>query len=153
MASCVPIDSSSQFQDRFYPEELAMSQPKPARYAKPNGELIKSMLTTPPEEDGPFYAVNLMKYREHADYADGRSTALSGRQADDQYAPIDVLTRIGAEIVFIADVEQQTAGDDIVWDRIGIVRYPTRRLQVAADRCVAFGSRVAQTRASARRSS
>ena len=129
-----------------------MSQPKPARYAKPNGELIKSMLTTPPEEDGPFYAVNLMKYREHADYADGRSTALSGRQADDQYAPIDVLTRIGAEIVFIADVEQQTAGDDIVWDRIGIVRYPTRRLQVAADRCVAFGSRVAQTRASARRS-
>src|SRR5581483_5822121 len=29
--------------------------------------------------------------------------------------------------VFAADVERTLAGDDVAWDRVGIVRYPTRK--------------------------
>ena len=71
--------------------------------------------------------VNLMKYRETADYFDGRQSGISGRQADDMYSPIESLTAVGAEIVFVGDVEQQLLGDAPVWDRIAVVKYPTRR--------------------------
>jgi hypothetical protein len=85
------------------------------------------LATTGPDEDGPVWMVNLMKYREVADYADGRASTRSGREADDEYAPTEVLADIGAEVVFFADVDQQLLGDETVWDRIGVVKYPTRR--------------------------
>ncbi len=71
--------------------------------------------------------VNLMKYREAADYADGRESAISGREADDRYAPLGPLAAIGARAVFFADVEQQLLGAEPTWDRVGVVKYPTRR--------------------------
>jgi len=40
------------------------------------------LATTPPEADGPVWMVNLMRYRERAEYADGRETTLTGREAD-----------------------------------------------------------------------
>jgi hypothetical protein len=100
--------------------------------------MIGGWLRRPPEEDGPFWAVNLMKYREVADYADGRSgdgrsgdgrgEKISGREADDAYTPRESLAAIGAQIVFAANVETQLLGEAPVWDRIGVVRYPSRRL-------------------------
>ena len=33
----------------------------------------------------------------------------------------------GLELVFLADVEAQLVGEDQVWDRIAVVRYPSRR--------------------------
>ncbi len=75
--------------------------------------------------------VNLMRYREHAEYADGRETVLSGREADDQYTPLGPLAAVGAEIVFVADVEDQFIGEEPVWDRIAVVRYPTRASFIA----------------------
>jgi hypothetical protein len=85
------------------------------------------LATTPPDEDGPVWMVNLMKYREVADYADGRTSAISGREADDLYTPRESLAAIGAEIVFAGEVDQQLLGDSPVWDRVGVVKYPTRR--------------------------
>ena len=82
---------------------------------------------TSPDEDGPVWMVNLMSYREVAKYDDGREEKISGREADDRYSPVDVLTKIGAEVVFGADVDTQLLGDTPKWDRIGIVKYPTRR--------------------------
>jgi hypothetical protein len=82
---------------------------------------------TPPEEDGPVWMVNLMNYHEVAQYADGRDDAISGREADDRYSPVDVLTKIGAEVVFGGDVDTQLLGDSPKWDRVGIVKYPTRK--------------------------
>jgi len=81
----------------------------------------------PPEEDGPVWMVNLMRYRERAEYADGRPTDLTGREADDRYAPFGPFRTVGAELVFLSDVDQQLVGDDQQWDRIAVVRYPTRR--------------------------
>jgi len=80
-----------------------------------------------PDDDGPVWMVNLMRYRDEAVYADGRETDLTGRQADDRYAPFGPFRTVGAELVFLADVEEQLVGDDQVWDRIAVVRYPTRR--------------------------
>jgi hypothetical protein len=83
--------------------------------------------TIDPQDDGPIWMVNLMRYRERAVYADGRETDMTGKQADDTYAPLGPLATIGADLVFVSDVDQQLAGDDQTWDRIGVVRYPSRR--------------------------
>jgi hypothetical protein len=85
------------------------------------------LATVGPADDGPVWMVNLMRYRERAVYADGRDTDLSGREADDRYAPFGPFRTVGAELVFLADVEAQLVGDDQAWDRIAVVRYPTRQ--------------------------
>jgi hypothetical protein len=87
----------------------------------------RTLATTPPEDDGPVWMVNLMKYRDVAVYTDGRPSTISGREADDRYAPLSVLADLGAEVVFFGDVEHQLVGDEPTWDRIGVVKYPTRR--------------------------
>jgi uncharacterized protein (DUF1330 family) len=97
------------------------------RYGTIDREYGMRLATTPPEDDGPVWMVNLMKYREVADYGDGGGPAISGREADDLYTPIESLRAIGAEIVFAGDVDQQLLGDETVWDRVGVVKYPTRR--------------------------
>jgi hypothetical protein len=97
------------------------------RYGRVDHDYGIRLATTPPDDDGPIWMVNLMKYRDVADYADGRESTISGREADDIYAPLDVLADIGAEVVFAADVEQQLLGDAPAWDRIAIVKYATRR--------------------------
>ncbi len=97
------------------------------RYGTIDADYGLRLATTPPEDDGPIWMVNLMRYREVADYADGRDTTISGREADDLYAPLGPLAGVGAEIVFVADVEDQLLGDSPRWDRVAVVRYPTRR--------------------------
>jgi hypothetical protein len=97
------------------------------RYGTIDSEYAMRLATTPPDDDGPIWMVNLMKYREKADYADGRASEISGREADDLYAPIGPLTAIGAEPVFFADVDTQFLNDTPKWDRVGIVKYPSRR--------------------------
>lgn len=98
------------------------------RYGRINTAMIAGWMKRPAEDDGPFWALNLMKYRDVADYGDGRETAISGREADDEYTPRDSLRGIGAEIVLGAEVERVLVGDGVAWDRVGIVRYPSRRL-------------------------
>ena len=41
------------------------------RYGQVNTAMLKSWLRLDPADDGPFWAVNLMKYRTVADSADG----------------------------------------------------------------------------------
>lgn len=86
------------------------------------------LATRSPEEDGPIYMVNLMKYHEVAQYTDseGVGREISGKEADDRYNPTSVLNKIGADVVFYGDVVSNNKGTDD-WDRIGIVRYTTRK--------------------------
>jgi hypothetical protein len=104
-----------------------MTGTRTPRYGTVDRDYGLRLATTPPEEDGPVWMVNLMKYREVADYADDRGVAISGREADDLYAPTESLAAIGAEVAFFGDVDQQLLGDAPVWDRVGVVKYPTRR--------------------------
>ncbi len=96
-----------------------------ARFGSINEEQLERMVNV--EVDGPFYMLNLIKFRERADYLDGRETNLTGREADALYAPLEFLDAIGAEIVFVAEVETNLPlGDGVQWDQVGIVLYPSR---------------------------
>jgi hypothetical protein len=85
------------------------------------------MFTMPVEEDGPVWMVNLMKYKEVAAYTDGNPKGISGKEADDRYAPIKILHEIGALVPFFGDVIDQSHETDVQWDRVGVVKYPTRK--------------------------
>lgn len=99
--------------------------PRPSRpYGTPNWELVGRWLHLAPDDDGPFWALNLMRYRAVAQYADGTS-GVTGREADDAYAPLGPLAAVGAMVAFHGDVTDQPLGEP-GWDRVGIVRYPTR---------------------------
>ncbi len=104
-----------------------MSDSRNPSYGQIDRDYAVRLATTPPTEDGPVWMVNLMSYHETAQYADGRDDPVSGKEADDRYSPIDVLADIGAEPVFFADVDTQLLGDTPKWDRVGVVKYPTRR--------------------------
>lgn len=95
-------------------------------YGTTNSAYFSSILARE-EPGGPMWALNLMKYRPRAEYPDGRPTALTGAEADDLYVPEGPLAAVGASIVFGGDVIHQLRGDATRWDRVGIVRYPTRR--------------------------
>lgn len=94
-------------------------------YGTPNFAMISGWFQLPPEQDTPFWAVNLMKYKARADYGDRGDQGLSGKEADDAYTPLGPLAAIGAMVAFAGDVVDQQ-GSDPRWDRIGIVRYPSR---------------------------
>jgi hypothetical protein len=98
------------------------------------------LATRPPDEDGPIFMVNLMKYHEVARY-DGAAGAetISGREADDKYNPSSILNKIGADIMLAADVRTTVLGAD--WDRIAIVRYPTRRAFIEMQTRKDFGEK------------
>ena len=105
-----------------------MNKPLKHSYGVIDKDYGMFLATRPPDEDGPIYMVNLMKYHDVAQYEEGETAAqpLSGREADDQYNPSSVLNKIGATIVFVGDVTSNHVGDED-WDRIAIVRYPTRK--------------------------
>ncbi|MCU1351955.1 MAG: hypothetical protein JWM05_1164 [Acidimicrobiales bacterium] len=111
------------------------------RYGQIDKGYALRLATTPADEDGPVWMVNLMKYREVADYADGRKSTISGREADDVYAPFESLAAVGAEIVFVGDVEDQLLGDETVWDRVAVVKYPTRRSFIEMQSRPEFGEK------------
>jgi hypothetical protein len=96
-------------------------------YGKVGRDYAMRMFTMAPEDDGPVWMVNLMKYKEVAAYTDGNPNGISGKEADDRYAPTKILREIGAEVPFFGDVVDQLSGDDVKWDRVGVVKYPTRK--------------------------
>jgi hypothetical protein len=85
------------------------------------------LATTTPDEDGPIWMVNFMRYKQMADYGRGESTGISGREADDKYAPVEVLASIGADVAYFGDAVGPDGGPHPDWHRMAIVRYPTRR--------------------------
>lgn len=99
-------------------------------------EYAGRLATFPPEQDGPILMVNFMKYRARADYGAKGDDGVSGREADDRYAPLDILTAIGAQVVFVGDVEPGSE-----WDRMGIVCYPSRGAFMAMQRRADFQER------------
>lgn len=97
-----------------------------ARYGAIDEAYHERLATTAPDADGPIWMINLMKYRDRADYADRRVTTLSGVEADALYMPHESLAAVGAKVVFGAIVDTQFLGAP-KWDRVGIVKYPSRR--------------------------
>ena len=80
--------------------------------------------------DSPISMVNLLKFKEKAEYEDGRDTEMSGREAYQIYT-IEVqehLKKVGAEIVFGGVVSRLMLGEvEDLWDSVAIARYPSRK--------------------------
>jgi hypothetical protein len=91
-------------------------------YGEINLEQIQRMVAAPTQ--GPFYMVNLIRFREQAVYPDGRETDLTGSEANALYAPVEFLAAIGARAVFAGQVIGTTIGQDGAWDEVAIVEYP-----------------------------
>ena len=94
----------------------------------------RRIFTTSPEEDRPFFMVNLIRHREHATYRDGRPTDLTGAEADALYGSLvlPILADIGAMPVFATSVDRGLIdADSARWDQVAVVRYPSRAAFVA----------------------
>jgi uncharacterized protein (DUF1330 family) len=82
---------------------------------------------------GPIFMVNLLKFKDKAEYEDGRPTTLSGREAYNIYgrAVTELLPAFGGRAVFAADVTFLSLGRaDELWDEIAIAAYPERGAMV-----------------------
>jgi len=79
--------------------------------------------------DGPIYMLNLLKYRDTAEYADGRETTLTGREAYAVYTEgvAELLKEFGGSLSFMAHIERLTIGEvEELWDDVAIAMYPSR---------------------------
>ena len=80
-------------------------------------------------EDGPFVMINLLKFREHAEYPDGSEPELSGRDAYRRYgaAVLACLASVGGRSLYAGDVTELMLGEiDELWDMVALAEYPTR---------------------------
>lgn len=83
-----------------------------------------------PGPETPIYMVNLLKFKPHAEYADGRVSTLTGREAYEIYgaAMVEFLRESGGEIIFAGDVTHLMLGEvDELWDEVAIAMYPSRK--------------------------
>ena len=93
-----------------------------------NVDELQRFLAVAPEDDGPFYMVNLVRFREAADYADGRVSDLTGREADAIYTDwmrTERLPEIGAEIAYAGSVEDELIAG-VSFDQVAVAKYPSR---------------------------
>ena len=80
-------------------------------------------------EDGPFVMINLLKFKERADYPDGRDAGLSGREAYARYG-VGVqacLAAVGGKALYAGAVTELMLGEvDELWDMVALAQYPSR---------------------------
>jgi hypothetical protein len=72
------------------------------------------------QADGPVYMLSLTRFRRGSGQILGRT---SSQDPDSRYVPIPLLSAVDASLCFVADVVAGSGG----WDRVGVIRYPTRR--------------------------
>ncbi|MDA8884572.1 DUF1330 domain-containing protein [Gammaproteobacteria bacterium] len=80
--------------------------------------------------NSPISMVNLLKFKEKAEYEDGRDNDLSGKEAYMIYA-MEVqehLKKIGGEMVFGGEITRLMLGEvEDLWDSVAVARYPSRK--------------------------
>jgi uncharacterized protein (DUF1330 family) len=80
--------------------------------------------------DRPIYMVNLLKFKEKAQYEDGRETGLTGQEAYGIYG-IEVLAhlaKVGGKPVIGGQVTGLRLGVvEELWDSVAIAMYPNRK--------------------------
>lgn len=97
----------------------------------PSEEQIKGFFEPGPA--GPIYMLNLLKFRENAEYADGHESELSGAEAYALYAAgvSKILIKLGGGGMFSAQVERLMLGEvEELWDMVAIAMYPSRQAMI-----------------------
>jgi uncharacterized protein (DUF1330 family) len=85
-------------------------------------------------EDGPFVMINLLKFKERADYPDGSDADLSGREAYARYgvAVQACLAAVGGKSIYAGAVTDLMLGEvDELWDMVALAQYPSRTAMMA----------------------
>ena len=83
-----------------------------------------------PGHNGPIYMLNLLKFKENAEYSDGRDTDLTGAEAYAIYSAevVEHLAIVGGGLMFSAAVERLMLGEvEDLWDAAAIATYPSRK--------------------------
>ena len=94
----------------------------------PNKEQMRGF--TEGDHGKPISMVNMLKFKEKAEYSDGRETDLTGAEAYAIYgaAVTKLVKELGGEIVFAGVVERLALGEvEELWDQVAIARYPNRK--------------------------
>ena len=101
----------------------------------PSPEQIEGFLD--PDAKGAIFMVNLLSFREWAEYEDYRDTNLSGKEAYQIYAAgvAKVITRVGGYIGFGADVRLMLGEVETLWEQVAIAMYPSRAMMLKMTRC------------------
>jgi len=79
-------------------------------------------------EDGSFVMVNLLKFREKAQYADGSDAHLSGKEAYARYgeAVSKLVEGLGGRIRYSGAVTGLLLGEvEELWDAVALAEYPS----------------------------
>ena len=100
---------------------------KVENHLRPNGAQMAGFADG--ASDGLIYMLNLLKYRDKAEYADGRDTKLTGRQAYAVYTQgvRELLQEFGGSLTLKASVKRLTIGEvEELWDDVAIAMYPSR---------------------------
>ena len=80
--------------------------------------------------DSPISMLNLLKFTDKAEYEDGRTTDLTGREAYQIYAlaVAKLVENTGGKVLFGAEVSRLMLGEvEELWDTVAIAQYPSRR--------------------------
>ena len=94
----------------------------------PNREQIEGFMA--PGQDGPIYMLNLLTFKEKAEYPDGRDTDLTGAEAYAVYSAevAGHLATVGGRPMFAAKVERLMLGEvEELWETAAIAMYPSRK--------------------------
>jgi uncharacterized protein (DUF1330 family) len=94
----------------------------------PNEEQLAGFLEG--DTETPIKMVNLLKFKDKAEYKDGRETNLSGVEAYKIYADevLGHLERVGGKSVFFGEVQRLMLGEvEELWDWVAIAEYPSRK--------------------------
>ena len=94
----------------------------------PKREQIEGFMA--PGQDGPIYMLNLLTFKEKAEYPDGRDTDLTGAEAYAVYSAevAGHLATVGGRPMFAAKVERLMLGEvEELWDTAAIAMYPSRK--------------------------
>ena len=94
----------------------------------PNDDQMAEFLET--GNDEPIYMVNLLKFKDKAEYPDKRETDLSGEEAYAIYGEevVGHLAKVGGKPIFGGNVDRLMLGEvEDLWDKVAIAMYPSRK--------------------------
>ena len=92
----------------------------------PSMEQITSFFGGP--DNGPFVMVNMLKFKDNAEYADGSDAELSGAEAYARYGKAiqTCLAAVGGHQIYAGPVTGLMIGEvDELWDMVALVEYPS----------------------------
>ena len=96
----------------------------------PNREQMKGFFEEN-NDDQAVFMVNLLKFKDKAEYKDGRETNLTGSEAYAIYGKImeKHLKEIGGELIFKSKITRMTIGKvEELWDAVAIVKWPSKKV-------------------------